>query len=119
MTKVAKIPVIDIAAEGGDQARVARDLVEAAIEHGFIYIKNTGKDIPVDAIENAFNLVYPSLHPSTETVPAHDLTFAKSKKLFATPLEEKQRCKIQQNNRGWTGMHYETLDPKNQRVSNL
>lgn len=58
MAKVAKIPVIDISAEGGDQAQVARDLVEAAVEHGFIYIKSTGKDIPVDAIVNAFNLVY-------------------------------------------------------------
>ena len=53
----AKIPVIDISAEGKEQAQVARDLVEAAVEHGFIYVKNTGKDIPVEAIENAFNMV--------------------------------------------------------------
>lgn len=96
MAKVAKIPVIDVAAAAGeDQAQVAKDLVEAAIEHGFIYIKNTGKDIPVDVIEDAFNL---------------------SRKLFAAPLEEKQQCKIQLNNRGWSAMQYETLDPKNQRV---
>lgn len=37
--------------------------------------------------------------------------------LFQAPLEEKQRCAIQPNNRGWSGMHIETLDPKNQRVS--
>ena len=40
-----------------------------------------------------------------------------AKELFQAPLEEKQRCAIQQNNRGWSGMHIETLDPKNQRVS--
>lgn len=91
----AKIPVIDISGDG-DQEQVAKDLVEAAIEHGFIYIKNTGKDIPVEAIDNAFNI---------------------SKILFNAPLEEKQACKIQENNRGWSGMHIETLDPKNQRVS--
>lgn len=56
MAKVAKIPVIDISG-GGDQTQVARELVEAAIEHGFIYIKNTGRDIPVEAIESAFGMV--------------------------------------------------------------
>jgi isopenicillin N synthase-like dioxygenase len=90
----AKIPVIDISGE--DQEQVAKDLVEAAIEHGFIYIKNTGKDIPVDAIDNAFNI---------------------SKVLFNAPFEEKQACAIQENNRGWSGMHVETLDPKTQKVS--
>ncbi|KAH8887362.1 Clavaminate synthase-like protein, partial [Thozetella sp. PMI_491] len=91
----AKIPVIDIAAEGDEQAKVAKELVEAAVEHGFIYVKNTGKDIPVEAVESAFNI---------------------SKNLFRAPLEEKQKCAIQQNNQGWSGMQVETLDPKNQRV---
>lgn len=39
------------------------------------------------------------------------------KRIFAAPVEEKQKCTIQKNNRGWSGMNYETLDPKNQRVS--
>jgi isopenicillin N synthase-like dioxygenase len=56
MATAAKIPVIDIS-DDANQLQVAKDLVEAAIEHGFIYIKNTGKDIPVDAVENAFNTV--------------------------------------------------------------
>lgn len=56
MAQVAKIPVIDISGDG-DQTQVAKDLVEAAIEHGFVYIKNTGKDIPVEAIDGAFALV--------------------------------------------------------------
>ena len=57
MAAAAKIPVIDISDEA-NELQVAKDLVEAAIEHGFIYIKNTGKDIPVDAVEGAFSLVY-------------------------------------------------------------
>lgn len=56
MSAAAKIPVIDIAA-ADDQTQVAKDLVEAAVEHGFIYIKNTGKDIPVQVVENAFSIV--------------------------------------------------------------
>ncbi|EAA31480.1 Clavaminate synthase-like protein [Neurospora crassa] len=99
MTGVAKIPVIDISNDNQDQARVAKDLVEAAIEHGFIYIKNTGKDIPVEDVDAAFEL---------------------ARKLFKeTPVEEKQACTIQKNNRGWSAMHYETLDPKNQRVGDF
>ena len=55
MANVANIPVINIS--GNNQEGVARDLVEAAIEHGFVYIKNLGHDIPIEAIENAFQLV--------------------------------------------------------------
>lgn len=51
----AKIPVIDLSGE--DQAQVAKELVEAAIEHGFVYLKNTGQDIPVAAIDEAFEMV--------------------------------------------------------------
>ncbi|KAK3684923.1 hypothetical protein B0T22DRAFT_464478 [Podospora appendiculata] len=99
MAKVAKIPIIDISADSEqDQRQVAKELVEAAVEHGFIYIKNTGKDIPVEAVEAAFEL---------------------SKKLFNAPLAEKQACAYQSNNRGWSAMHYETLDPKNQRVGDF
>jgi len=77
MAKATKIPVIDLS--GKDQTQVAKDLVEAAIEHGFIYIKNTGEDIPAQAINEAFEI---------------------SKRLFEAPLEEKQACAIQKNNRG-------------------
>jgi isopenicillin N synthase-like dioxygenase len=58
MAEAANIPVIDISAEDGDQKKIARELVEAAVTHGFIYIKNTGKDIPADAVEAAFNMVH-------------------------------------------------------------
>ncbi len=60
MPEDAAIPIIDISAEGADQAQVAKSLVDAAAEYGFVYIKNTGRDITIDQIENAFDVV--SLH---------------------------------------------------------
>ena len=115
MGAVAKIPVIDIAG-GGDQTKVARELVDAAVEHGFIYIKSTGVDFPPEAIEDAFNMVLLfSSRPQQHSM----LTLSQSRKLFAAPVEDKARCKIQQNNRGWAGMQVETLDPKTQRVSQV
>lgn len=68
MAKIANIPIIDIS--GGDQTQVAQDLVEAAIEHGFVYIKNTGEDIPAEAIDGAFEIVtHPHSSPSEDGKP--------------------------------------------------
>ncbi|TGO73711.1 hypothetical protein BELL_0338g00100 [Botrytis elliptica] len=88
------IPVIDISGSV-PQSEVAKQLVDAAATFGFVYIKNLGKDIPVDAIDRTFEL---------------------SRKFFSSPIEEKLPCKIANNNRGWSGMHTEKLDEKNQRV---
>ncbi|KAK4122260.1 Clavaminate synthase-like protein [Parathielavia appendiculata] len=41
------------------------------------------------------------------------------KRLFDAPVDEKEACKIQHNNRGWSAMNYETLDPANQRVGDF
>ncbi|KUJ09983.1 Clavaminate synthase-like protein [Mollisia scopiformis] len=87
------IPVIDISGSL-PQKEVAKQLVDAAATYGFVYIKNLGKDIPIEAIDSIFDL---------------------SKEFFTSPLEVKQPCKIQENNRGWVGMHAETLDTKNQK----
>lgn len=58
MATATKIPVIDISATGDEeQAKVAKELVEAAIEHGFVYIRNRGADIPVESVDQAFDLV--------------------------------------------------------------
>ena len=56
------IPVIDISGNTAEDV-VAKQLVDAATKHGFLYIKNEGKDIPVEAIENMFEIV--SLTTST------------------------------------------------------
>lgn len=57
MTGNAQIPIIDLSAAQDDQLGVAKRLVNAAAEHGFIYIKNTGQDISADKIKQAFELV--------------------------------------------------------------
>lgn len=58
MVSAANIPVIDISATGEEeQARIAKELVEAAIDHGFVYIRNKGADIPAEVVENAFTIV--------------------------------------------------------------
>ncbi|KYK61520.1 hypothetical protein DCS_02662 [Drechmeria coniospora] len=92
---VAEIPLIDLA---GNEIDVSRKLVAAAEDHGFIYIRNVGADITPASVDEAFSL---------------------SKMLFESPVEEKQKCSIQQNNRGWSSMHSETLDPKHQRVGDF
>ncbi|KAI1477920.1 hypothetical protein K445DRAFT_314781 [Daldinia sp. EC12] len=96
MTGAATLPIIDISAEDADQAQIAKELVDAAIDYGFVYIKS--RDISAEQIDGAFNV---------------------SRTLFDSPLEDKQRCKIEKNNQGWTGMHTETLDPKTQRVGDF
>jgi isopenicillin N synthase-like dioxygenase len=50
------IPIIDISGSI-PEVEVAKKLVEAAAIYGFVYIKNEGKDIPVQVIEDAFSLV--------------------------------------------------------------
>ncbi|KAI2621676.1 2OG-Fe(II) oxygenase superfamily protein [Hypoxylon sp. NC1633] len=98
MAGTAAIPIIDLSTEDADQAQLAKELVDAAVEYGFVYVKNAGQDISIQQIDNAFNV---------------------SRTLFASSLEEKQRCKIEKNNHGWSGMHTETLDPKTQQVGDF
>ncbi|KAI0434697.1 hypothetical protein F5Y09DRAFT_295450 [Xylaria sp. FL1042] len=98
MARAASIPIIDLSGEQGDLARIAKELVDAAAEHGFIYIKNTGQDISPARVEQAFDI---------------------SRTLFQSPLEDKERCKIEKNNQGWSGMHTETLDPRTQRIGDF
>ena len=51
-----QIPVIDISGSIPED-EVAKQLVDAAATFGFVYIKNKGKDIPVQAIDRVFELV--------------------------------------------------------------
>ncbi|KAF9776864.1 hypothetical protein IL306_004893 [Fusarium sp. DS 682] len=53
----ANIPIIDISAPDVDQKEVAKHLINAAEEHGFIYIRNLGYDIQAKDIDGAFDLV--------------------------------------------------------------
>jgi len=51
-----QIPVINISGTS-PEAEVAKQLVDAAATYGFVYVKNEGKDIPVDIIDGLFELV--------------------------------------------------------------
>ncbi|KAF8449741.1 hypothetical protein BDZ91DRAFT_751695 [Kalaharituber pfeilii] len=90
MASTETIPVIPLV---DDSEVCAKQLVDAAREWGFLYI-SAGSDIPENKIARMFEL---------------------SKKFFSSPREEKQKCAISENNRGWSSMHSETLDPQNQR----
>ena len=54
MAASANIPIINLS---GEQTQVAKQLVDAAAEHGFIYIRNLGDDIPASSVDEAFSLV--------------------------------------------------------------
>ncbi|KAF7590899.1 hypothetical protein BBP40_002261 [Aspergillus hancockii] len=45
--------------------------------------------------------------------------FLYSKQFFKSPVKDKEACRIQPNNYGWSGMHVETLDPEHQRTGDF
>jgi len=94
---VGHIPIIDVSGSL-PEAETARQLVHAAASYGFVYVRSLGKDIPVEVIDNLFDL---------------------SKSFFKSRIEEKLPYKIGTNNRGWVGMHAELLDPKSQRIGDF
>lgn len=53
---LADIPVVDISGEE-PEAKVAKQLVDSAATSGFVYIRNQGRDIPLEDIDHAFALV--------------------------------------------------------------
>ncbi|TKX22701.1 hypothetical protein C1H76_5089 [Elsinoe australis] len=93
---MANIPIIDISSS---DEQAARELLAAARDNGFAYIKNNhATGISVEDIQRMFDL---------------------SASFFASPTEVKEECSIHSNksgkNRGWLGMHAETLDPGKQK----
>ena len=85
------LPIIDISEF--DRA-TGRAMLDAATKYGFLYIST----------------------PSTVFTPeVIDREFALSEKVFSLPLDEKKEYQIDENNKGWTGMHNEILDPKHQK----
>lgn len=57
MAERVSIPVVDIYAQGADRNAIARTLVDAAADCGFVYIKNTGHVIAPQKIQQAFDTV--------------------------------------------------------------
>ncbi|RPA92744.1 Clavaminate synthase-like protein [Choiromyces venosus 120613-1] len=77
-----------------DTQECAENLLQAAETLGFVYITLEGSDIPPEKVERMFEI---------------------SKKFFASPKEEKAKYHISPDNRGWSSMHTEILDPEHQR----
>ncbi|OJI96041.1 hypothetical protein ASPVEDRAFT_48316 [Aspergillus versicolor CBS 583.65] len=90
------LPILDIS--NPDDPAVGNAMLEAATKYGFLYVDSKGTDFEVDDVRKAFE---------------------RSKGFFASPIEEKEPCRIQSNNRGWSGMHSETLDPEHQRMGDF
>ncbi|PWW79580.1 Clavaminate synthase-like protein [Tuber magnatum] len=86
----SSVPLIPLA----DTKECAESLLEAAETLGFVYITLEGSNIPPERVERMFEI---------------------SKKFFASPKEEKAKCHISPDNRGWSSMHTEILDPEHQR----
>jgi len=89
-SKSSQIPIIDISKPSPS---VADEIVSAAITHGFLFIKTTGLSFTAQDMSSTFSL---------------------AKAFFASPLPTKQSCVMQPNNRGWTAMGSEVLDPAGQ-----
>jgi isopenicillin N synthase-like dioxygenase len=62
-----------------------------------------------------FGFLYINTNNTGFTERMVDRQFDISRQFFALPVEEKQKCLIDETNRGWTGMHGEILDPQSQR----
>ncbi|KAJ9407150.1 hypothetical protein DTO045G8_4999 [Paecilomyces variotii] len=96
VTAPIQLPIINIA--NPDDHAVGKAMISAAAKYGFFYVDTKGSDFSPADIEHMFEL---------------------SKKFFASPPEEKEAVKITPNNRGWSGMHTETLDPEHQRTGDF
>ncbi|KAF2452639.1 hypothetical protein BDY21DRAFT_405245 [Lineolata rhizophorae] len=90
----ADIPLIDITSP-----TAPAEIVSAAATFGFVFVKNHGTGLPPEDIDKMFDL---------------------SRDLFQAPEDVKAECSINSSssgkNRGWLGMHTETLDPGNQKA---
>lgn len=85
------LPIIDIS---NFDIATGKVMLDASIKYGFLYIAT----------------------PSTVFTPeVIDRQFALSEQAFALPSTDKQQYQIDENNKGWTGMHNEILDPKHQK----
>ncbi|KAH8696206.1 putative oxidoreductase [Talaromyces proteolyticus] len=88
-----QLPIINIS--DPTDAATGREMLAAAVKYGFFYVHSQGSGFSAKEVDSTFDL---------------------SKKFFALPSEEKEKCRIRTDNRGWSGMHSEILDPEHQRV---
>ncbi len=112
-TESIEIPVIDIS---NPTDEIARQVLDAASTHGFLFIKNDGVAIPPQDIDEMFKLV--SRRWMTNSIHSNH---SQSKDFFGSPEEHKAEYAIHSDkaggiNRGWVKMAGESLDPEGQKV---
>ncbi|KAI5302342.1 hypothetical protein KEM56_000775 [Ascosphaera pollenicola] len=91
MSETIELPVINISTAS---VEAGKEMLAAAVEYGFLYIDSTSTQFGKKTVDEMFEL---------------------SRRFFKeTPFAEKDRFRISGDNRGWSGMHSETLDPDNQ-----
>src|SRR5271155_1139243 len=87
----AQLPVIDIS---NPSTALGESLINAAEKYGFLYINPNGTGFTEEVVDRQFDL---------------------SRKFFSLPISEKNEYMIGDDNRGWTGLHGELLDPSHQK----
>ncbi|KAI5304170.1 hypothetical protein KEM55_000186 [Ascosphaera atra] len=91
VASAVELPVIDISQATPE---AGKEMLNAAIEYGFLYVDSTSTEFSKKTVDEMFDL---------------------SRRFFKeTPFAVKDRFRIGGNNRGWSGMHSETLDPEHQ-----
>ncbi|KAL3472974.1 putative oxidoreductase [Aspergillus californicus] len=91
-----ELPILDIS--NPEDPAAGKAMLDAATKYGFLYVDSKGTDFTAEDVQKAFE---------------------QSKGFFASPAKDKEPCRIQSNNRGWSGMHSETLDPEHQRTGDF
>ncbi|MCJ1271091.1 hypothetical protein MMC22_010990 [Lobaria immixta] len=86
---VEHLPAIDVSEI---DSRTGDQILEAASKWGFLYIRNHG--FTAEVLERAFDL---------------------SRQFFKSPREEKQKCAIGPDDKGWSAPYSEVLDPEIQQ----
>jgi hypothetical protein len=129
------LPVINIS---DSTPEVGRQMIDAASKHGFLYIDTRGTDFTPEIVERQFELV--SAHPSPSEIE-RGLMRCLVEAVLLVPargescMSDRSRCRLffgsscriscgqlidaelqHSQNRGWSGIHSETLDPAHQKV---
>ncbi|GAB4817605.1 hypothetical protein N2152v2_004651 [Parachlorella kessleri] len=90
MTEAPSVPVVDL---GWAEEQAAKAVHDACVRYGFLYVTNHG--VPEELIKAHFDM---------------------QQRFFSLPLEQKMTILADANNRGYTPLGEETLDPERSKA---
>ncbi|KAJ5088939.1 hypothetical protein N7532_007623 [Penicillium argentinense] len=96
MAKPISLPMVDLS--DPDVETAGKALIKAAVTYGFLYIDSRTTGFTKDHVNQAFDT---------------------SKEFFAQPNAAKEPFRRGPDNRGWVGMHVETLDPEHHQLGDF